>query len=57
MNNKIIYVDFKNGTKKVDYELQNPSLIKTFYNRLKNMFHFSSGSKIENRVYNFKRTM
>jgi hypothetical protein len=57
MNNKVIYVDFKNRTQKSNAEMQSLGMVKSFYNKLKNIFNFSSSNKPENGVYNFKKTM
>ncbi|WP_163192770.1 hypothetical protein [Clostridium thermarum] len=57
MDNKVIYVDFNSRTLKSSPKTQNISMVRSFYNKLKNMFTFSSNSKPENGVYNFKKTM
>ena len=57
MSDKVIYVDFKSGVKKENIEMQNYGMFRSFYYRVKSLFHFSSGNKPVNGVYNFKKTM
>ena len=57
MSGKVIYVDFKNQAKKSNNKTENPWVLKTCYNRLKNLFSFTSGSKPVSEVSPFKEMM
>lgn len=57
MSGKVIYVDFQSQAKKSNSKAQNPGVLKTCYNRLKNFFSFTSGSKPVSEVSPFKEMM
>ncbi len=57
INSKVIYVDFRNRSKKNSVICKNQGILIRLYRNFRKLFHFSYSKKPSGEVFNFKKTM